>query len=57
MCHGFLASREPGERLSHAVGCAFAACLERKQRRDKDTLVVAELNKSHTNKILSNGKS
>lgn len=25
-----------GERLSHAVGCAFAACLERKQRRDKD---------------------
>ncbi|XP_061941339.1 protein numb isoform X9 [Apis cerana] len=25
-----------GERLSHAVGCAFAACLERKQRRDKE---------------------
>ncbi|KAG8041452.1 hypothetical protein G9C98_002745 [Cotesia typhae] len=23
-------------RLSHAVGCAFAACLERKQRRDKE---------------------
>lgn len=36
MCHGFLALRESGERLSHAVGCAFAACLERKQRRDKD---------------------
>ena len=28
--------RLQGERLSHAVGCAFAACLERKQRRDKD---------------------
>lgn len=55
MCHGFLASREPGERLSHAVGCAFAACLERKQRRDKDTLIAAELNKSHASKILSNG--
>ncbi|XP_026463915.1 protein numb-like isoform X2 [Ctenocephalides felis] len=35
MCHGFLAMKESGERLSHAVGCAFAACLERKQRRDK----------------------
>lgn len=22
--------------MSHAVGCAFAACLERKQRRDKE---------------------
>nr|XP_012145364.1 PREDICTED: protein numb isoform X3 [Megachile rotundata] len=36
MCHGFLALKESGERLSHAVGCAFAACLERKQRRDKE---------------------
>jgi numb-like protein len=36
MCHGFLALRESGERLSHAVGCAFAACLERKQKRDKE---------------------
>ena len=25
-----------GERLSHAVGCAFALCLERKLKRDKD---------------------
>ncbi|CAH2076590.1 unnamed protein product, partial [Iphiclides podalirius] len=39
MCHGFLASRDSGERLSHAVGCAFAACLERKQRRDKECAV------------------
>ncbi|XP_073989586.1 NUMB endocytic adaptor protein isoform X2 [Rhodnius prolixus] len=36
MCHGFLALKESGERLSHAVGCAFAACLERKQRREKE---------------------
>lgn len=36
MCHGFLALRETGERLSHAVGCAFAVCLERKQKRDKE---------------------
>lgn len=39
MCHGFLAARDGGERLSHAVGCAFAACLERKQRRDKECAV------------------
>lgn len=36
MLHGFLATRDSGERLSHAVGCAFAVCLERKQRRDKE---------------------
>ncbi|KAG0710585.1 Protein numb [Chionoecetes opilio] len=36
MCHGFYAVKESGERLSHAVGCAFAACLERKQKRDKE---------------------
>ncbi|XP_068208940.1 protein numb-like [Palaemon carinicauda] len=36
MCHGFIAVKETGERLSHAVGCAFAACLERKQKRDKE---------------------
>ncbi|XP_058819411.1 protein numb isoform X2 [Topomyia yanbarensis] len=36
MCHGFLAAKDSGERLSHAVGCAFAVCLERKQRRDKE---------------------
>lgn len=36
MCHGFLAAKDSGERLSHAVGCAFAVCLERKQHRDKE---------------------
>lgn len=25
-----------GERLSHAVGCAFAICLERKKKRDAE---------------------
>ena len=27
--------RDSGERLSHAVGCAFAICLEKKQERDR----------------------
>ena len=36
MCHGFLsAGGDTGERLSHAVGCAFAICLEKKQMREK----------------------
>ncbi|KAH8861362.1 Protein numb [Schistosoma japonicum] len=38
MCHAFLAVKESGERLSHAVGCAFAICLEKKQRRERDAL-------------------
>ena len=33
-------SRPQGERLSHAVGCAFAICLERKQKREKETVTV-----------------
>jgi len=40
MCHTFLAVRESGDRLSHAVGCAFASCLERKQKRDKECVVT-----------------
>ncbi|CAG0913254.1 unnamed protein product [Notodromas monacha] len=40
MCHGFLALHDSGERLSHAVGCAFALCLERKQQRDKECTVT-----------------
>ncbi|XP_025017898.1 protein numb isoform X2 [Tetranychus urticae] len=36
MCHGFHARKDSGDRLSHAVGCAFAVCLERKQKRDKE---------------------
>lgn len=37
MCHGFLATKETGERLSHAVGCAFSICLEKKKKRDEET--------------------
>ncbi|CAB07405.1 Numb-related protein 1 [Caenorhabditis elegans] len=40
MCHGFLATKETGERLSHAVGCAFSICLEKKKRRDEETAQV-----------------
>ncbi|XP_054716409.1 LOW QUALITY PROTEIN: protein numb-like [Uloborus diversus] len=40
MCHGFLSLKDSGERLSHAVGCAFAVCLERKQKRDKEAVSV-----------------
>lgn len=41
MCHGFHAIGNTGERLSHAVGCAFAICLERKQKRDKEAAELA----------------
>lgn len=37
-----------GERLSHAVGCAFAACLERKQRREKECGVTATFDANRT---------
>lgn len=40
--------RPQGERLSHAVGCAFAACLERKQRREKECGVTASFDASRT---------
>lgn len=41
MCHGFHAIDNSGERLSHAVGCAFAICLERKQKRDREAAELA----------------
>ena len=37
-----------GERLSHAVGCAFAACLEKKQKREKETGVTVTYDKNRT---------
>ena len=37
-----------GERLSHAVGCAFAICLERKQKRDKESGVTVTYNEDRT---------
>jgi len=40
LCHSFFAIKESGERLSHAVGCAFAACLEKKQKREKESVSV-----------------
>ena len=36
LCHGFMARRDSGERLSHAVGVAFAVCLENKQARERE---------------------
>jgi len=42
LCHGFMATKDTGERLSHAVGCAFAICLEKKQRRDKECAVMMQ---------------
>ena len=37
-----------GERLSHAVGCAFAVCLERKQKRDKECSVTMNFDTSNS---------
>ncbi|XP_033102751.1 protein numb homolog isoform X2 [Anneissia japonica] len=48
LCHCFQSLRDPGERLSHAVGCAFAACLERKQQRDKLCGVKVEFDVNKT---------
>ncbi|KAL5008827.1 hypothetical protein ScPMuIL_014408 [Solemya velum] len=48
MCHGFLAVKESGERLSHAVGCAFSICLERKQKRDKESGVTVTFSQDRT---------
>ncbi|VDK37947.1 unnamed protein product [Anisakis simplex] len=31
-----------GERLSHAVGCAFAVCLERKKKRDAEAVLAVQ---------------
>ncbi|XP_032811675.1 protein numb homolog isoform X2 [Petromyzon marinus] len=48
LCHSFMAVKDSGERLSHAVGCAFAACLERKQKREKECGVTATFDASRT---------
>lgn len=36
-----------GERLSHAVGCAFSVCLEKKQKREKENVSV-EVGPNHS---------
>lgn len=46
MCHGFMAIKETGDRLSHAVGCAFAICLEKKQKRDQECAVSMNFDKN-----------
>jgi len=50
MCHVLLAKDVlgEGERLSHAVGCAFSACLEAKKQRD--ALCSVEANFHNKNK-------
>lgn len=48
ICHCFMAFKDSGERLSHAVGCAFAACLERKQKREKECGVTATFDANRT---------
>lgn len=46
ICHGFMAKDESGERLSHALGCAFAVCLEKKQQRQADCGVTMDYNEA-----------
>nr|XP_029505180.1 protein numb homolog [Oncorhynchus nerka] len=48
ICHCFMAIKDSGERLSHSVGCAFAACLERKQKREKECGVTATFDSNRT---------
>lgn len=61
LCHGFMAIKDTlkgtsagtgagcsgGERLSHAVGCAFSVCLEKKQRREREN-VSMEVGPNHS---------
>ena len=44
LCHAFMAVTESGDRLSHAVGCAFAICLEKKKQREADCGVTMDYN-------------
>ena len=43
-----LLARVQGERLSHAVGCAFAECLEKKQKREKEGVSATYTNNGTT---------
>lgn len=57
LCHGFMACKDTlkgtavgssgGERLSHAVGCAFSVCLEKKQKREREN-VSMEVGPNHS---------
>ena len=46
LCFTYFFSRFQGDRLSHAVGCAFAICLEKKQKRDKECAVTMNFDNS-----------
>lgn len=46
MCYGFHTIGDMGERLSHAVGCAFTVCLEKKMNRDKDMMTSTQMEPS-----------
>ncbi|KAG9511416.1 Protein numb, partial [Fragariocoptes setiger] len=48
MCHGFHAIATTGERLSHAVGCAFNVCMERKERREEEAAKAASHSRQPT---------
>lgn len=43
-----MAVKETGDRLSHAVGCAFAICLEKKQKRDRECAVTMNFDNSNS---------
>ena len=61
LCHCFMAIKDTlkgtssapgsgssgGERLSHAVGCAFSVCLEKKQKREREN-VSMEVGPNHS---------
>lgn len=57
LCYGFMAIKDTlkgattgstgGERLSHAVGCAFSVCLEKKQKREREN-VSMEVGPNHS---------
>ncbi|XP_014672370.1 PREDICTED: protein numb-like isoform X2 [Priapulus caudatus] len=40
ICHCFMAIGYSGEQLSHAVGCAFTVCYEKKQALEKEAVRV-----------------
>uniref|UniRef100_A0A250YKJ5 Protein numb n=1 Tax=Castor canadensis TaxID=51338 RepID=A0A250YKJ5_CASCN len=49
ICHCFMAVKDTtGKKAVKAVGCAFAACLERKQKREKECGVTATFDASRT---------
>ncbi|KAF3815375.1 hypothetical protein GH733_016757 [Mirounga leonina] len=52
ICHCFLAVKDTGEGLSHAVGSAFAACLGQKQTQEKEYRVTATFDASDEGRVI-----